>query len=30
MAILSLVLPFLRSRKKSGVLEQTVRAGHES
>jgi putative tricarboxylic transport membrane protein len=30
MALLSLLLPFLRSRKKTGVLEQTVRAGHES
>jgi putative tricarboxylic transport membrane protein len=30
MVILSLALPFLRSRKKTGVLAQTVRAGHES
>ena len=30
MVVLALFLPFLRSRKKSGVLAQTVQAGHES
>jgi putative tricarboxylic transport membrane protein len=30
MVVLSLFLPFLRNRKKSGVLAQTVQAGHES
>ena len=30
MAGLALFLPFIRNRKKSGVLAQTVRAGHES
>jgi len=26
----SLFLPFIRNRKKAGVLAQTVQAGHES
>jgi putative tricarboxylic transport membrane protein len=30
MALGSLFLPFIRKRKKSGVLAQTVQAGHES
>jgi putative tricarboxylic transport membrane protein len=30
MVVLALFLPFLRNRKKSGVLAQTVQAGHES
>ena len=30
MAVASLFLPFIRKRKKSGVLAQTVQAGHES
>ena len=30
MVVLALFLPFLRKRKKTGVLAQTVQAGHES
>jgi putative tricarboxylic transport membrane protein len=30
MVVIALFLPFLRKRQKSGVLAQTVRAGHES
>ena len=30
MVVLALFLPFIRNRKKAGVLAQTVRAGHES
>ena len=30
MVVVSLFLPFIRNRKKAGVLAQTVQAGHES
>jgi hypothetical protein len=30
MAVLALLLPWLRARRKEGVLAQTVQAGHES
>ncbi len=30
MVVLALFLPFIRNRKKTGVLAQTVQAGHES
>jgi putative tricarboxylic transport membrane protein len=30
MVVIALFLPFLRKRQKSGVLAQTVQAGHES
>ncbi len=30
MVVVALFLPFLRNRKKAGVLAQTVQAGHES
>jgi putative tricarboxylic transport membrane protein len=30
MVVLALFLPFIRKRKKAGVLAQTVQAGHES
>jgi hypothetical protein len=30
MVVAALVLPWLRSRRKEGVLAQTIRAGHES
>jgi putative tricarboxylic transport membrane protein len=29
MVVLALVLPWLRSRRRAGVLERTVQAGHE-
>jgi putative tricarboxylic transport membrane protein len=30
LVVLALMLPFMRGRKKTGVLAQTVQAGHES
>ena len=30
MVIAALLLPWLRNRKRQGVLAQTIRAGHES
>ena len=30
MALAALLLPFIRKRQRSGVLVQTVQAGHES
>jgi hypothetical protein len=30
MVVIALFLPFLRNRRKSGVLAQTIQAGHES
>jgi hypothetical protein len=29
MVVLALILPWLRDRRRQGVLAQTVRAGHE-